>query len=199
MSKLDLARRLRSTRSRALLSLGVVVALSASGTFALWNDSVVVTGTTISTGSIDIVVNADTDDVVNFATMNVSALLPGQTTAGMITVNNAGLSPLTYYATQTITGTTFPAATLTVKMTNAAATSPAGGGLGATCGGTTYSTGVAGGFVTGDFIGSLATQRPLAVGATENFCVQATLSLTADQTLYSAKTTNVALTFTATQ
>jgi len=199
MSKLDLARRFRSTRARALFSLGVVVALGASGTFALWNDSVAVTGTTISTGSIDLVVNDDADDAVAFTTINVSGLLPGGTTAGVLKVTNAGLSPLTYYATQAITGTTFPANVLTLKITNATATSPVVGGSGATCGGTTYLTGVASGFVPGDFIGSLASQRPLAAGATESFCVQATLASNADQSLYSAKTSNVSITFTATQ
>lgn len=197
MRRTDLARTLRSTRTKALLSLGVVAALGASGTFALWNDTVAVSGTTISSGSIDLLVNGDADDAVAFSSINVSALLPGQTTAGVITVNNAGLSPLTYYATQAITGTAFPAATLTVKMTAAAATT-GGPGVGGTCAGATLA-GTAGGFVTGDFIGSLASQRPLAVGATETFCVQATLAANADQTSYSAKTTNVALTFTATQ
>ncbi len=190
-------KRLKSTRTRAFLSLGVVVALGASGTFALWNDSVAVTGATFSSGSIDLLVNGDADDAVAFTAMNVSALLPGQTTAAVITVNNAGLSPLTYYATESITGTTFPAGVLVVKITGAATTT-GGPGLGGTCGGAAVG-GTATGFVPGDFIGSLASQRPLAVSATETFCVQATLDSAADQASYSNKTTNVALTFTATQ
>lgn len=197
MSKLDLVRRLGSTRARALSSLGLVAALGASGTFALWSDTVTVTGTAISTGSIDLVVNDDADDAVAFTSINVSGLLPGGTTAGVLKVTNTGLSPFTFYATQAVTGTTFPANVLTLKMTNA--TSTTSSGTGPTCGGTTYASGVAGGFVSGDFIGSSGTQRPLAAGATEYFCVQATLAANADQTLYSAKTTNVALTFTATQ
>ncbi|RNL64142.1 hypothetical protein EFK50_06280 [Nocardioides marmoriginsengisoli] len=197
MSKLDLTRRLRSTRTKALLSLGVVAALGASGTFALWSDTVAVSGTSITTGSIDLLVNGDADDAVAFTTLNVTGMLPGNTTAGVITVKNDGLSPLTYYATQAITGTAFPAGTLTVKLT-AAATTTGGPGLGGTCGGATLAN-TAGGFVAGNFIGSVGTQRPLAAGATETFCVQATLDNAADQALYSNKTTNVALTFTASQ
>jgi predicted ribosomally synthesized peptide with SipW-like signal peptide len=197
MRKPQIVRHLKSTRVRAALSLGVVGALAASGTFALWNDSVTVTGTQISTGSIDLVVNGDTDDAVAFATLNVSGMLPNNTTAAVITVKNDGLSPLTYYATQAITGTTFPAATMPVKITAASSTT-GGPGLGGTCAGSAVA-GTASGFVAGNFIGSVGSQRPLAPGVTETFCVQATLDSTADQALYSGKTTNVDLTFTATQ
>lgn len=198
MPKLDLARRLKSTRTKALLSLGVVAALGASGTFAFWTDTVAVSGTSISTGSIDLLVNADADDAVAFTSINVTGLLPGGTTAGLITVNNAGLSPLTYYATATVGGQVFPSNVLTVKITAATATAPALGGAGATCAGTAIA-GLPTGFATGNFIGSVGTQRPLAVGATEYFCVQATLDANASQALYSNKTTTVDLTFTATQ
>lgn len=198
MLKLDLARRLKSTRTKALLSLGVVAALGASGTFAFWTDTVTISGTSISTGSIDLLVNDDADDAVAFTSINVTGLLPGGTTAGLIKVNNAGLSPLTYYATAVVGGQVFPSNVLTVKISAATATVPAAGGSGATCAGTAI-PGLPTGFATGNFIGSAGGQRPLAVGATEYFCVQATLDANADQALYSAKTTTVALTFTATQ
>jgi predicted ribosomally synthesized peptide with SipW-like signal peptide len=198
MRKPEILRHLKSTRVRAALSLGVVAALAASGTFALWNDSVTVSGTQISTGSIDLVVNDDSDDAVAFTSINVSGLLPNGTTAGVLKVTNGGLSPLTYYATQTVTGTAFPGNVLSVKITDADHTSP--GGSGNTCGGTTYNSGVATGFVNNtDFLGSSSTQRPLNPGQTEYFCIQATLASNPDQTLYSGKTTNVALSFTATQ
>ncbi|MGO4258589.1 SipW-dependent-type signal peptide-containing protein [Marmoricola sp. RAF53] len=198
MSLRDLTSPLRSTRSRALLSLGVVAGLAATGTFALWNDSVTVSGTSISTGSIDLVVNDDTDDAVAFTQINVSGLLPGGTTAGVLKVSNTGASPLTYYATAAVGGTVFPSSVLTVKITAATATSPVAGGSGATCAGSAIA-GLPTGFATGNFIGSSSAQRPLASGATEYFCVQATLDPNADQTTYSSKTTTVGLTFTASQ
>lgn len=192
---------LRSVRVRAVMSLGVVAAVGASGTFALWNDSVTISGTQISSGSIDLVVNGDTSDAVTSTTLNVGALLPNGTTAGVLRVTNTGLSPLKYYATEAVSGTVFPANVLSVTMTNAQSTRLGTGGTGDTCNtGTPYaSTDVASAFVPGNFIGSASAQRALAPNATEYFCVQATLASDADQGLYSAKTSNVTITFTATQ
>ena len=49
---------LRSARSRAALSLGVVLAVGATGTFAAWTDSANLTGTTFTSGTLDVRDNA---------------------------------------------------------------------------------------------------------------------------------------------
>src|SRR5262245_51518747 len=90
--------RLRSPRLRAALALGVVVALGSVGTLAAWTDQVTVTGATFSAGTIDLKVNGQ-DSNVSFTTMSLSNMVPGNSTAGVLTVSNSGSAPLRYTAT----------------------------------------------------------------------------------------------------
>ncbi|RNL79193.1 TasA family protein [Nocardioides marmorisolisilvae] len=195
MPKLDLARRLRSTRARAALSLGLVLGTAATGTFAFWSDSATVTGTTITTGSIDLQVNNLTTNDSAYTQLNLTGMVPGNTVAGVITVKNAGNSPFTYYvdATASNADTKGLGAALVVKVTGASTVT--GSAPSRTCGGATLAnTGTA-------FAASLVsstTPRQLAVGATETLCIQATLPTGASTSLQNA-TTNVGFTFNANQ
>ena len=47
-------RMLASARTRAALSLGVVLAVGATGTFAYWTDAVPITGASFTAGTIDL-------------------------------------------------------------------------------------------------------------------------------------------------
>jgi predicted ribosomally synthesized peptide with SipW-like signal peptide len=189
---------LDSRALRALLSLGMVVGLGATGTYAYWTDTATVSGTAISAGTIDLKVNkgvgGDQDNISDYTTMNISTMVPGNSTAGTITVKNNGTAPLNYYvnASGTNTDTKGLAAALTIKVTGDAATG--GSGSAKTCPGAALST--ATGFGA-DMLGSAAVPRLLAAGASETLCIQATLPTNASTTLQGA-TTNVTFTFNGT-
>lgn len=180
-----------SVRLRAALSLGVVVSASVMGTHAYWTDSVSVLGATFSTGTLDLQVN-NLDAAVDFSTISLAGMVPGNTTAGVLTVKNAGTVPLKYTATSAATNADGKGlgAALIAKVTGASATT--GSGAARTCAGTTLTgTGTS---LNGAII---STGRTLAVGGTETICVQVTLSATAPSALQAA-TTTATLTFTGT-
>ena len=191
-SKLTSARRaLTSARTRAALSLGVVLAVGATGTFAYWTDSVSVTGTTFTAGSIDLQVNG-LNTVTAYTTLNLATMVPGNSMAGTLVVKNNGASPMKYTAAAAATNLDNKnlRSSLIAKVTAdtaATGTSPA-----MTCAGAALAA--SGTTVTG---GLINTGRQLAPGATETICVQVTLDPAAPSALQNA-TTDVTFTFTGT-
>ena len=188
-------RHARSVRARAALGLGAVLLVGVNGSYALWSDTVPVSGVTISSGTLDLKVNT-LDAVPAYTDLNLTGMVPGNTVAGILTVRNAGTIPLTYYATAAATNADGKGlgTALVVKVTGDAAvtgTVPA-----RTCAGTALAT--TGTAFAGNLVGTPAAQRSLAVGGSETLCVQATLPTTAASSLLGA-TTTVALTFTASQ
>ncbi len=186
-------RRLDRRSLRILLSLGMVVGIGATGTFAAWTDSVAITGTTISTGTIDLKVN-NADTVTTFTTMNISTMVPGNSTAGVLTVSNSGTAPLKYFVHAVASnadgkglGSALGAKVTADSVVTGASPSAtcAGAALGNT--GTTF----------GSNLVSSATPRLLAPGASETLCIQATLSSSAPSTLQNA-TTNIQFNFSGT-
>lgn len=194
MRKPHIAARLRSARTQAVLSLGVVVAAAATGTFAYWTDTATVSGTTISSGSIDLMVNNQQNDTA-FTTMSLANMVPGNSAAGVITVKNNGNSPLTYYVDGAATNgdTKGLGAALTVKVTGDAARS--GSTPNFTCAGSALAN--TGTSFSANLVQS-ANPRMLAAGASETLCVQATLPTGASTALQNA-TTDVSFTFNASQ
>ena len=189
------ARHRRSVRARAALGLGAVLLIGVNGTYALWSDTVPVTGVTISSGTLDLKVNT-LDSLPAYTDLNLGGMVPGNTVAGILTVRNAGTVPLTYYATAAATNADGKGlgAALVVKVTADSAVT--GTAAARTCAGAALAqTGTA---FAGNLVGAPATQRALAVGVSETLCVQATLPSTAASSLQGA-TTNVSLTFTASQ
>lgn len=185
-----LASRADSKTVRILLSGGTVVGVGVMGTLAVWSDSAAVSGTTFSTGTIDLQVN-NLDTVTGYTTMNISTLVPGNSTAGVLTVKNNGTAPFKYYvdATASNADTKGLGAALVVKVTGDATTT--GSSPAVTCAGTALAnTGTA---FAANLISSTAP-RLLAAGATETLCFQATLPSAASQSL-SGATTNVGFTF----
>jgi predicted ribosomally synthesized peptide with SipW-like signal peptide len=131
-------RSLSSTRVRAGLSLGVVAALGVTGTFAYWSDSVTVAGTTFSTGTFDLKVN--NQDAVSNASGNLSmsAMAPGNSSAQILTVNNAGNVPLKWTLSAQLTGGSNPgdfATANALKLTVKTGATVSGSGNSATCSG----------------------------------------------------------------
>jgi predicted ribosomally synthesized peptide with SipW-like signal peptide len=186
-----LLRRVDNRSLRILLSLGVVVGVGATGTFAAWTDTASVQGTSITAGTIDLKLTAgsssNVDDVNGYTSLVISNMVPGNSVAGLITVKNNGTAPLKYYldATGTNPDTKNLVGALQAKVT--ADTSITGTSPSATCSGTAL-VGAATAFGT-NFLYSQASPHLLAAGATENLCVQATLLSTAASTLQGATTT----------
>ncbi len=175
---------------RALLCVGVFFALAIPGTTAAWVDPVTVTGTTLRAGTADLKVNGS--DAPSFTAINASKMDLGDSTAGVLTVRNAGDVPLGYYATASATNNDGKnlAGALTVKVTADAGTSGAAPNV--TCAGSAL--GATGTSLTGNLVGSASNRRDLAAGTSETLCVQ--VNLPAGATIRGG-TTNVTLTFTA--
>lgn len=183
-------RSLRGVRSRALLSLGLAFAAATTGTLAYWTDDVTVSGSTLSTGTINLQVNGQ-ESIVGYAGLNIANMVPGNSTAAVLTVKNAGTAPLKYTIASTYTDSppTSVGANLTATVTTAIVVT--GSSPTATCGGTQIQTGTS-------FNGTLvSTPRLLAAGASEQLCLQATFSASAPSSLQGGSTT-LNLTFTGT-
>ena len=179
---------------RALLSLGVVVSLAATGTYAYWTDTVTVTGNTITAGSIDLDVNNE-DAVTTFTEMNINNMVPGNTVAGVVTVNNNGTAPLRYHVNASPSNADGKGlgAALVVKVTGDSSTFNAASGK--TCAGAALSG--AGTSFSANMLASAASPRQLAAGGSETICIQATLPVEANSSLQGA-TTNITFTFSGT-
>lgn len=175
---------------RLLLSLGVVVGVGATGTHAFWTDSATVAGTTIATGSIDLKVDGS-DTVTGFTGLSLTNLVPGGTTAAVLTVSNSGTVPLRFHldaATTNPDGKGLGAA-LQTKVTGAAAVT--GAAPAATCSGAALAgsgTSLSAGLIPG------ASPVQIAAGASTTVCIQVGLAADASALLQGA-TTGVSLTF----
>jgi predicted ribosomally synthesized peptide with SipW-like signal peptide len=168
-----------------------VLALGSTGTFAYWTDTASVSGTTFTAGTIDLKVDGH-DDVTGYATLDVAAMVPGNSTAAVLTIADSGTAPLVYTAATTATDADGLglAGALVVKVTADATTS--GSPPTVTCPGAPLPG--AGTSLGGPLI---SNGRPLAAAGDEKICVQVTLPPSAASALQGA-TTDVVLAFTGT-
>lgn len=160
------ARRPRAGRRvRLLLSLGAAVVVVTPGTQAAWTDQV--TGrTTISTGSVDLKVQ-NSDAVTGYTSLNLTKMEPGDSSAGLLTINNAGTAPLNYYVDATVSNAVL-GSSLTAKVTLATTTD------GVTCTGSALPG--SGTFGPGLLGSSSAPQGPLTGGTSHTLCIQASMA-----------------------
>lgn len=191
-----LLRGLVSVRGRAALGLGVVLAVGATHTFAYWTDGVQVTGTTFTSGSIDLKVN-DSTAVTGYSTLNLPAMVPGSSTAGILTVSNSGSAPLKWTAATTATNSDGKnvRSVLLVKVTADSAVT--GSGASATCAGSPLNGSATS--LNGPLISSgrlLAAGKPTP--SSEKICVQVTLPASLTDSSFQGATTDVAFAFTGT-
>jgi predicted ribosomally synthesized peptide with SipW-like signal peptide len=194
-----LGRFLASARTRAALSLGVVLSVGVTGTFALWSDSSTVTGTTFTAGTVKLNLKDGTGanpfqhDLSGYASLNLATMVPGNSTAAVITVKNAGTAPLTFVASSSATNADGLnlAGALVVKVTADNATG--GSGLVLTCPGSAIAS-------SGTSLNGSLLTTPIALSATSTttVCVQVSLPSNAN-TLLQGATSNATLTFTGTQ
>lgn len=180
---------------QALCSLGLVTCLLTGGTWASWSDSAKITGSTLTTGRLDLKVNG-LDTVTGYTALSLSNAYPGASSAGQLTIKNDGTLPFTY--TMASTGTNADGKNLVASLVPTIST-------GSTVSGSAPTTTCAGGTTVGglgtSFSGSLigtAGKRTLAAGASETLCIQATVSTSAPTTTQDA-TTALTITVTADQ
>ncbi|MCA1004677.1 SipW-dependent-type signal peptide-containing protein [Rhodococcus hoagii] len=162
------------TRTRAVLSLGMVFGLGAVGTMAAWSSSATATTGVFSVGSIPIEMKVN-DDRPNaaFTTLAATGLMPLETTAATLVVKNTGPGSFTYTAKASATGDAGMAGFLTLTAFSGATV--AGTGNAKTCsngsniGSTTLAVGTSKPLIT--------TARALGGSApSETLCFQIQLS-----------------------
>lgn len=156
--------RIRSTRVRAILSLGMVLGLGAVGTLAYWTDSATLTGGTFSSGTLDIKLGGVDNNPAAFTTSFAMAnMQPGDKKSASVSVQNAGSLDFTYTATGIASGTL--GSLLVFRVV------PGGTVSGSDCTGGTQTFNAA--MSTSQSV--ISANRPVAAAGNESFCVTATL------------------------
>jgi len=217
-------KRLKSTRVRALLSLGVVLALGSTGTMAYWTDSATLSSVTFTSGTLNLAVNNNTGGTGSDGTtggaggstaqtsLSMTAMAPGNSSAQLLTIKNPGSTPLKWTLVGGLTGTNALAYENGVSVGTSAlrisvysfagAAVKSGSGNSVTCtGGTALASGVQ---LTTDTSGAIvSTGQPttpaggLAAGGSVNLCVQIDFDPAALSSLQTLGVSGV-LTFSAT-
>lgn len=174
-------------------ALGLVGGL---GTQAYWNDQATVTGATVTSGTLDLLVDGvqGNPTTYSWSSLSMTDMAPGESKAGTVTLSNAGTTPFTVAATATASGNLDPHVTARVVLAGSATTD------------TTYprQEACAGGTQTfNDTLGNsgktvIASTSTLAAGATLVVCVSLTLATNAPNSMQGKSYTPV-FTFTATQ
>lgn len=162
----------------AAAAVGLVVLLGSAGTGATWTDRATIPGGDIHSGAIDL--RADgVDSSTTFSALDVSGLLPGGSTATVVSVENVGTAPLTWSTSLSASGgSTALLSALVLTVTGAASTTSSDSGR--SCGGAALP----------------GTGGSLEPGESTSACVELRLPAGASSALAGALTT-VALTFTA--
>ncbi|MDP3890607.1 TasA family protein [Nocardioides sp.] len=190
-----------SARLRALLGVGLVGVLATTGTFAFWTDDVALTGTNFTAGTLDLQVN-DTDTSVSTTTLGMAVMVPGNTSAEVLTLKNNGTAPLKWTMTGGLTGADAGAFDTagSLALTVSAGGTRSGSGNSATCsGGTTLVNAVA--LTATTTTGLVTTRQPVAAAMaptdTQTLCFQVTLDAAAPSSLQ-GKTASATFTVTGT-
>lgn len=178
-----------SVRLKALLSLGMVLGLGAVGTLAAWTDESTATAT-FSAGTLDLKLGTLPEgpftDTVALTTLDMPAMYPGVSKAGMVSLSNSGSVPLSYTLAGTGTGTLGAALKVSVYAGGTATNDATTG----TCSGTLLGT--ADLPLTGTLV---SAARTLPAATTESLCLLVKLPSTAANTLQGT-TSTATFTFT---
>ena len=132
-----------SVRIRALLSLGVVLGFGAVGTAAYWTDQATLAGTTFTAGTLDLKLDgnlAGPGGSYTKTSLGITNLIPGESVAVTVSVQNAGTVGFKYTAKAYNTGDLSSGLRWTVVANSTASnsgTEAAGTRAGSCCGGTT--------------------------------------------------------------
>lgn len=157
----------------------VLAAVSAWSTHALVNQVGDATQVSTDLGKVDLKVNGD-DVAATLEDMSVANMIPGQATAGVLTIANAGTTPARYslnaLATGTDDGARAFASALVIRVTTDGHTSALG--RSETCSGKTLP-----GSEPRLATKLLGPTRRLAPGDSETICIEARLPETAPSSL----------------
>ena len=174
-------------------ALGLVGGL---GTQAYWNDQATVTGTTVTSGSLDLLVDGQQGNpsTYTWTSLSMTDMAPGESKAGTVTLSNGGTTPFTVSATATASGNLDPHVTARVVLAGSATTD------------STYprqETCTGGTQTFNDTLGNsgktvISSTSTMAAGATLAVCVSLTLATNAPNSMQGKSYTPV-FTFTATQ
>lgn len=193
---------LTSARTRALLSLGLLVGFGSIGTFAFWTDTAQVNTGSISSGKMDLQFDtggaAGTGTAYSRSNITWSGLAPNERKAFNLQVNNVGNPPFTYTATATRGATpawTFVGTPITVQFFTGTAVADTTYPQQDSCNGAPIG---AVQNVDGTNKSVITTPRQLAAGANENVCIVIGLASSATND-NQGKTGSIALDFTANQ
>lgn len=187
-----------SKKIRVLAALGTLSGAVWAGTFATFTDSATATSA-FSAGTVDLVMNDESDDAYGFTALEMSNLKPGDTQYALLTVDNAGTLPFTY-GMSVVTTDGSPAGLGAALQVGVVKTSTA------TCTSTTYGTGsavVAERSLSGAaFSGrSLTAADAVLLTDTEHLCFKVSLpnGAAGAENALQGSSTSAALTLTATQ
>jgi len=186
-----------SGRIRALLCLGLLGGLGITTSLAYWTDDVAISGATFTAGTLDLEVD-NADPFTGATVLSMSDMVPGATSAQVLTVENAGTAPLKYTLVGGLTGADAAAysSSASLKLTIVLNGTKSGSGNTSTCtGGSTIFGPTA---LTSTTTTSILAKRPaspLASTATESLCFQITFDAAAPTSL---QATTVDAVFTAT-
>ena len=187
-----------SPRVRALLALaGLLGGALVTGTFAYWTDDVTITGTTFTSGTLDLQVGGADSYTTSTLGMSSTPMVPGNTSAEVLAVQNNGDVPLKYTLTGGLGGTDAAAfsADGALSLTVVSGGTRSGSGNAATCTGGTviYGPTALTDVTTTALIGT--RRGPIAPAGSESLCFQISFSASAASTLQGKTAT---ATFTAT-
>lgn len=209
-------RTLRSTRVRALLSLGIVLGLGATGTLAYWTDEATINSGGFTAGTLDLTAGPTTGaenltgtgpNTWSFGTFTITNMIPGDSVSRTIVLRNSGDAPLRVNGTVTSTTndltTTAPAGQgiQVIIVDGASATAPTTDGTtGVRTGGCGAGTSVYSQYVsmTSTSPNIYTTAPSLTSNQTRTVCVRAVLSPNAPNGLQT-KSTAIKLNLTAMQ
>lgn len=200
------SRLFRSTRVRAVLSLGAFVTIGSTGTLAYFSDSVAVPGTTFTSGVLDVQVTGQdpAENSYTWTALSATDLVPGESTAASIQVNNAGTVPFTYTAEVVGTGALVRGLTVqayvggTPMNGTTAANSISNNLRTGSCQGTPIGTSPVTLSTTDQPLIPATNKQELATETSQYLCLVATLATTADNALQ-GKTASVTVTLNALQ
>lgn len=182
-----------------MLCLGLVAGFAVTTSQAYWTDDVTISGATFTSGVLDLTVN-DADPYAGATVLSMTAMVPGNSSAQVLTVRNAGTAPLKYTLTGGLSGTNASAydASAALRLTIVLGGTKSGSGNTSTCTGGSVIYGPAA--LTTTVTATLLTKRPavaLTASGTESLCFQVTFDAAAPSSLQGL-TTDAVFTATAT-
>jgi predicted ribosomally synthesized peptide with SipW-like signal peptide len=178
-------------RIRAVLALGAVLGLGGIGTGAYWHDEAALTPGSIASGTLDLTLDDDLagpGGTHTQSSLSLDDMLPGESVASVVHVQNAGTVDLRYTASATSRGRLADALTFEVYPSGDASNTgseQAGDRTGFCSGSSTFGPGL----LTDTGKPVIAAPRTLVRGASEAVCIVAGLPAAADDAVQNASAT----------